>query len=180
MIKAISNIDELNKIIRNQLILQSKLDGSKVLNSVSSYGQNLDKLLQAAEYTSVVPSDNIILFELTTRTSDSDVSYMLDDKIQYNKAYLVKVIIYGNDSSNIMNNLVGRFRTEKVRYSLQQEGVYLESIEPSGPLNEFKNDRMWIRNDCDINIYCRNEIDELNPSDDFESFTGLTVIVKEN
>ena len=45
MIKAISNIDELNKIIRNQLILQSELDGSKVLNSVSSYGQNLDKLL---------------------------------------------------------------------------------------------------------------------------------------
>lgn len=179
MIKAISNIDELNRIIRHQLMLQSELDGSKVLNSVSSYGQNLDKLLQAAEYTSVVPSDNILLFELTTRSSDAEVSYMMNDKIQYDRAYLVKVIIYGDNSSDIMNKLVGRFRTEKVRYSLQQEGVYLESIDPSGPINEFKNDRMWIRNDCDINIYCRNEIDELNPSDDFESFDGLTVIVKE-
>lgn len=179
MIKAISNIDELNRIIRHQLMLQSELDGSKVLNSVSSYGQNLDKLLQAAEYTSVVPSDNILLFELMTRLSDTEVSYMMNDKIQYDRAYLIKVIIYGDNSSDIMNKLVGRFRTEKVRYSLQQEGVYLESIDPSGPINEFKNDRMWIRNDCDINIYCRNEIDELNPSDDFESFDGLTVIVKE-
>ena len=179
MIKAISNIDELNRIVRYQLILQSELDGSKVLNSISSYGQNLDKLLQAAEYTSVVPSDNILLFELTTRLSDTEVSYMMNDKIQYDRAYLIKVIIYGDNSSDIMNKLVGRFRTEKVRYSLQQEGVYLESIDPSGPINEFKNDRMWIRNDCDINIYCRNEIDELNPSDDFESFDGLTVIVKE-
>lgn len=179
MIKAISNIDELNRIIRQQLMLQSELDGSKVLNSVSSYGQNLDKLLQAAEYTSVVPSDNILLFELTTRSSDAEVSYMMNDKIQYDRAYLIKVIIYGDNSSDIMNKLVGRFRTEKVRYSLQQEGVYLESIDPSGPINEFKNDRMWIRNDCDINIYCRNEIDELNPSDDFESFDALTVIVKE-
>lgn len=180
MIKAIYNIDEINKIIREQLILQSGLDGSHVLNSVSSYGQILDRLLQAAEYTSIVPSDEVILFELSARNSDLDTSFMLNDKIQYDKAYLVHVIVYGDNSSTLVNKIIGRFRTEKVRQSLQQSGVYLESIEHSGTINEFKNDRMWIRNDCEINIYCRNEIDESEPSDDFSSFDSLTILTKEN
>lgn len=172
-----SNVKELNKVLRNQLILQSELNEKRVVNALSIYGETLDKLLEASVFDSYASQDTVLLFELVSRDLNSDVSFTdSNNKIIYNKSYRLKIILYGDSSADVANKLVARFRTQKVRNSLQDLGVYVEKIMEPISLNEFKNGVMWLRNDFSIDISCQFEFSQISDDYDIDRFTKLDII----
>lgn len=174
----ITDINELNRLIRNQLMTQSELPSDRVRNALSTYGATLDKLLTKQEFDTICPCDELMLFELRTRENDADVSMTenKDTTISYYKSYLVYVILYGNNSATIMNKLIARLRTQAVRQALYEEGVYIEEVKNDSSVNEFKNDVMWHRHDTEILISCKMSIKQVTPDDVFETVSPVNII----
>lgn len=181
------SIKELNKYLRNMLVTQSEINSDKVLNALSIYGTELDKLLSESIYTSIDQLDSVILFELINRDSNSNVSFneyeqtslgTIDNNVTYYKCYTLKLIIYGDSSSDVANKIVARFRTEKVKEDLYENGIYLERVTDPISLNEFKNNTMWLRNDIDIDIGVKLKISQISTDSDFQSFSDLKIITK--
>ena len=178
---AFENVKELEKILRESLITQSELLPERVLNSLSLYGTQLDKKLSETRYGSIEQSDCLTLFELTSRDSTSDVSMTDkedndDNNITYYKAFRLRVIMYGDDSSDIALKIVARFRTEEIRNHLYEQGVYLERIGDPFILNEYKNETMWLRNDIEIDIAVKFKIAPITTDSDFNNISELNII----
>lgn len=179
---SVSSSKELEKIIRLQLITQSELPGKKILNSLDVYGQNLNKNIDSNVFDSYSPSDEVIIFELFSRPSSSDISFTeeIDENISYYKTYELRLYIYGNTSTDLANKIAARFRTQLVRESLLQNGVYLEKIEEPNKINEFINNVLWIRNDVSILISCKFTIPQIKTDTSFETLNELKIIKEEN
>lgn len=176
---SITDINELNKILRKYLISQTELPADRVRNALTTYGAELDKLLQRQEYDSINECDNILLFELKTRENDGDVSMTeADDIITFFKSYTLHLILYGAHAATIMNKFIARFRTQSIRQLLYEEGVYIEKVFNDTRINEYKNDVMWDRHDTDIYISCKMSIDQLSADETFESVEPVTTIYK--
>lgn len=179
MINKFTKVDDLNKVLRKYLIKQSQLPNKRVLNTLSTYGDTLDKFLNCTEVNSYELSDVVLLFELISRNNDSDISFTeddLNDSITYNKSYTLKLILYGNNSSDVANKIVARFRTEKVRNSLYEEGVYIEKIEDPVSFNEFKNKVMWPRNDINILISCEFSFSQIEEDLNMNNLSKIQII----
>lgn len=160
--KILQSINDIEKIIRKYLISQSQVQSNFVRNSLSIYGEALEKVLSEQIYNSINANDVMILFELKERQNTSDVSETNDSNvIDYYKSYKIHVIIYGDNSTNIANNIVARFRTIYIRDILREEGVYLEQISDASKINEYINETMWLRNDVDIDISCHLQIAQI-------------------
>lgn len=173
---AIKDINELNKIIREQLIIQSELDSNRVRNALTTYGATLDKLLHEDKYESICKCDELMLFELRTRENDADVSMTeYDDNITFYKSYTIYIILYGDNAATIMNKLIARMRSQAVRQALYENGVYLQEMKNDISFNEFKNDTLWHRHDVEILISCKMSIEQVSPNVDFEEFGDLTI-----
>lgn len=178
---AISDIKELEKICRKYLISQSQLSGEMVRNSLSTYGETLDKVLSKMIEASICPCDALILFELKSRHSNSDVSMTeVDESITIYKSYTLYIIIYGNDSATLATKLIARLRTEEIRSQLYEEGVYVEKVYNDDSLNEFKNNVMWHRHDFKLDISCMMSVEQTNVEAPFESANINQIIEKEN
>lgn len=174
--KTLSNINDIEKIVRKYLISQSQLESKFVRNSLSLHGEELEKLIFEQVFTSIDVSDCMILFELKSRDNSLDFSETeKDGSLSYYKSYTIYTIIYGDNSTNIANKLVTRFRTEKIRQSLQNDGVYLEKVSEPSKLNEYKNETMWIRNDIEIDIRCHIKIDQVEIDESYENIGDLSI-----
>lgn len=199
-----NNIEELNKVLRQMLITQSELSPERVLNALSVYGTELDKLLEDNIYESIDRFNATLLFELSSRDATSDMSMEEDTTVvdaltcsRYNlcnglevsddlkvtdssltsyKAFKLNVIIYGIDSTTIAQKLFARFNSEFCRTLLYQQGIYLESVSQPAILNEFKNNTMWLRNDMTINIAVKQNISQITSDDDYEQLSAVTII----
>ena len=168
MIIKTTNIDELNKIVRNTLIEQSQLEPIKIVNGVSIHGQDLIKRINDYVYKSYEPQDALIVFDLQSRDSSNSFSQTKDNNtISYYMSYAIHLMIYGNSSPTMSNLIASRLRTEYVRDSLQYQGVYLESVSNPTIGNDFINNSMHIRCDMFINISCQMEISQVVNNDDF-------------
>ena len=177
--KAFADINEINKIIRAQLITQSELPSNRVRNALTTYGATLDKLLTHQEYSSICVCDDLMLFELRTRDNDADVSMTEEDGfVTYYKSYLIYIILYGNESANISSKLIARLRTSSVRLALQDEGIFIEEVKNDTSLNEFKNDVLWHRHDIEILISCKMSISQITPDPQIKELGELQI--KEN
>lgn len=175
----LTDVNELNKIVRKYLISQAELSPERVRNALSTYGSTLDKLLEHQEYNGVCICDELMLFELRTRENEADVSMTEnDDTITFDKSYTIYVIIYGDDSATVMNKLISRFRTQAVRQALYAEGVYLEKVLNDTSMNEFKNDVLWLRHDTEIHISCQMSIAQVEQVNAFESVEPINIIYK--
>lgn len=175
--KSISGIKEINKIIRNALIKQSGLSSNNVLNALSLHGEDLDKKLSKQYYGSYETNESVLLFELNSRQSTSNTSFTDDDdKIVYYRSFTVSVTLYGDDSSDIASNIVARLRTADSKLALYSDGIYLEAVSEPTTLNEYKNETMWIRNDIELSLSCYLSIEQVEPSQPFDS---TTIIIKE-
>lgn len=178
---AIKDINELNKIIREQLIIQSELDSNRVRNALTTYGATLDKLLLKEEYESICKCDDLMLFELRTRENDSDVSMTeYDNDIIFYKSYTIYVILYGDNAATIMNKLIARMRSQIVRQTLYENGVYLQEMKNDISFNEFKNDTLWHRHDVEILISCKMNIEQIRADIDFENLNDIKIIKETN
>lgn len=174
---SISTFDELNKILRKQLILQSELPSKRVANSDTLYGVTLDKLLKDKIFISLDSKDNILLFELISRNSSNDINFSeTDSNINSYKSYELKIIIYGNTSPDIANNVEARFRTEYVLNDLQNQGIYIESVSEPIIIHEFINESQWTRTDLSIYISCKFEIKPITMLDDYSDYSDIIVI----
>ena len=173
MIPEISDTNELNKIIRAKIIEQTGLDGKWVRNALSPMGSMLDKNEDDEIYTSIDPTDVLILFELGYRDNNSDFTEDDgEDNISYYKSYDFNITIYGDEASNTGYSLISKFRTDYVRQTLWDQGVYLESVSSPTSVNEFVNKRIWKRCDFTINIACRMVIKKTT---DYYKFNSVKI-----
>lgn len=157
--KKLQSVEDIDRIIRKQLIEQSELDGEFVRNASSEYGIDLDKPESDSIFVSIAPTDLVLLFEVEAQDSDDDVSETNDnDEIDYYKSYRVRCIIYGDEACTLANKLCGRFRTEYVRQSLRSDGIYFRSAGNIVTVHEFKNNVKWLRTDFELNIACKMAI----------------------
>ena len=176
--KTLQNIDDIEKIVRQQLILQSEVDAKFVRNSLSLHGEVLEKMLMEQVYSPISTTDVVVLFELRSRTNDSDGSETNENVTSYYKSFKVYVIIYGGNSTNIANNIVARFRTSAVRQVLYDNGIYLEAVTEPERINEYKNETMWIRNDIQIDISCQLDIKQISADYTFDSLSNVTINIR--
>lgn len=168
MISKVNDIQELNKIVRTQLIAQSGLDGNQVLNGVSIHGQDLLKMINQYAYKSYDLKDSVLVFVLEPRTSSNNMSETTaDDKLRIISSYQFHCYLYGYSSPTLANQIIARMRTEYVRLLLQQEGVYLESISEAEMGNDFINETLMVRTDFFINISCESRIEQASIPNDF-------------
>lgn len=203
-----ADIKELEKYLRQELIVQSQLDETRVLNGLSVYGVELDKLLAGEDdeqiYDGITHDNTTLLFELEARDSNNNVSMEEDIKdeskavicsnstdcdnitvsddtgtvntnITYYKAFRLKVIIYGDDSKNLAFKLAARFRSQAVRNALYSKGIYVEEVTEQKSVNEYKNESMWLRNDFDINIGIKQEVEQITTESDFNN-VDITIL----
>ncbi len=175
MIKTFTKVDDINKVLRKYLISQSELPSKQVLNALSTYGENLSKILNNIS-TSYKTSEAVMLFELSNRNSDSDVSFNENNNITYIKSYELNITIYGKDGADIANKTIARLRTERIRRLLYDEGIYIENIDEPGSFNEFKNNVLWPRNDFSINLSCEFSYSQVEQDKDIESISDLKII----
>ena len=177
---AISSPNELEKILKNQLVIQSELNKNSVLNSLSVYGTTLEKILNKQIRDSYTTIDSVIIFELTSRpNSESNVTYEnSENNLTYYRAYNLKVMIYGDDSPNVANKLFARLNSEIVKDNLQQLGVNIENITNPESVNEYINDVMWLRNDINIELGCKFEISQVSDETSFDSLSDLKIIIQ--
>ena len=176
MITPIESVDELNKLLRIELMKQSELDATKVLNALSLHGNDMSKYLSDSIYKSLEVSDTILFFELQSRSDIKDVSMSESDgSITYYKPFRMHCIMYGLKSSTTMAKLVARLRTELSRNSLYDKGVYLEKISDPLIFNEYINETMWLRNDIDVDIAVNINVEPVEDEQAFVELDGLNI-----
>lgn len=176
MINPIPNTNEIDRLIRAELITQSELDGNFVRNALSEYGTDLDKNRIDLVFESLEVSDCCILFETQSNSNTDDISLTEeDDTITYYKSFKIKIITYGDISDEITPKLVARFRSERVRNKLYDEGIHIESVSNPIQLDEFVNGVIWSRWDFEIEISVRFEINQISTYSDFNSLNELKI-----
>ena len=177
MIIKLSSVDEINKIMRNEIIAQSNLDGKKVVNGYTLHGQDLVEQVNKYCYKSFKPDDAYIVFELRPRDSyATETDY--NDELTIYSPYEFHLYVYGNSSTNLVNKLVARLLTDKCRLHLQNQGVYLENITDIDNGTDFVNDTLYLRTDCNINIYCQMKIEATE--DELDTLSEPINVIKEN
>lgn len=178
MIKLI-NPEDITEIIRAEIIKQSELSGERVVNSLSMYGETLDKFLEKQIEDSYTLDDSFILFRVDSRLNNPDISFTtIDNEIIYIKSYIVKVIIYGDSSDILANKLVARLRSAVTKDYLINKGIYIEEVTNPDCVDEFKNGVLWPRNDFDISITSEFLIKPLEKENNYEKLTDLKIISK--
>lgn len=182
MINSITNLNSAIIALRKYLIINSELDSSRVLNSLSLNGTELDKLLEDSIYNSIESSNDTLLFEVSENESNSNMSE--DDNenndIIYYKMYTCHIIIYGDNSDNIALKLASRMRSNVVIDAIYNDGIYIEDISNPQSINEFKNNLMWFRTDFDISFGVRYSISHIIEDYNIEKIDNLNIIKEEN
>lgn len=162
---AFKNTDELNKVIRQQLILQSGLESKYVRNSLTAYGLDLNKQKFDEYFASITHDDTLLLFELSLIDDNMQMSETTNESVQTTATYNMHLICYGDCSADIMQRLVSRFRTAAVRQKLYDDGVYVQDVSNSTSINDFINDTIWYRTDCDLILQCYFNYTEVEVED---------------
>ena len=175
----LSSVDEINKILRNNIIELSELSDKKVVNGYSIHGADLETQLNKYCVDSYKPEDSYIVFELQPRDSYmTETDY--DDNLTIDSAYRMRLFIYGNNTTSLVNKLVARLLTDENRLLLQNQGVYLENISNIENGTDFLNDTLFPRTDLDINIYCEQEISKTSSEIDSLDTLNIFEIMEEN
>lgn len=169
MIVKTSDIQEINKIVRNQIILQSQLTPEQVMNGVSVHGVDLLERINRYAYKSYDLMDSFIVFKLDSRDSENDMSQTREDgTIKMISSYAVQVTVYGLSAQTLSNTIVARFRTEYARLQLQEQGIYLEDVSRPQTGNDFINNTLMIRCDFYINISVEMNIPQVSKPQDMK------------
>lgn len=176
MINAITNLSDIDVIIRDFIITQSEVKPEFVRNSASVFGTTLDKDYASNIFDSIDLDDTLILFDVKNRYNEGDMSQtQKDGMINLYRSFNVHIIVYGNNSKDVANTLIARFRTQKVRTDLQNQAIYLEKVSDLVEVHEFKSSILWVRNDFDINISCKIQINQIDDDYEPETISSLNI-----
>lgn len=177
MIKSINDLHELTILLRSQLIEQSQLPSDYVINGLDTYGPELIKYIEDLDiYKGYELEDTVIVFELYAN-NDQNITTDEENDIMYSfNSYTLHLIIYG-ENSNVMSRIIkSRFESEEVRLLLHDDGVHLVKVDLLGDINEFINERIWLRSDVNINIMVRYEIEKVSKIESMDNLKELEVI----
>lgn len=167
--------EQIDAIIRQQLILQSDVNEKLIKNLASLYGVSFDKNEVDKIFESISTSEIVIFFITEKSPNENDVSMTNDDStITQFSSYDVKVIIYGDKAISTTVNLISRLRTSKVRQTLYEKGVHLASIEEEQSIHEFKNNVNWLRSGFTIHINCEHLIRQISDDEIIEKLNTIT------
>lgn len=173
--KELTSTENISSLIRAQVIKQTRLDPEYVRAATLEFGADFDKEVDGL-FESFNTSEAFIFFESEDRESESNVSMtMKDGSIIYYKSYEYTLHIYGEPSTDLANELIARFRTEKVRNDLLDNGVYLEKIDDAIETREFINGLIWLRHDVNIDISCKLRIEQLDDYQDFYDINSVSI-----
>lgn len=172
----ISSVNELNKLLRKHLIKQSEIDANNVLNGLSIYGAELEKRIEEQIFASYDVNNVVIVFELKTLDSSNNMSENDDEDIMLDSSYNMHVIIYGNNSNDVANATVARFRTPKVREEIHNDDIHLVKVTSPQSVNEYVNNTLWLRTDFDIEVSVEMKISQVSKEDDITSIDSINII----
>lgn len=171
----IKSIKEVDKIIGDMLVKQSKLQRGSIVNGCSIRGVDLSKFVTEKVKLSYDLSDSVIIFETKTNNNDDiDFTEVEKDVVRESLSLEVSVIIYGNQSLALAKALKARFESEKVRNDLLDKEVYLSSVNEITFMNEFINETIWPRADFSMSIACEIQVSQIDEMSEIDK-TDMTV-----
>lgn len=152
MIKPITYEDIIKKL-RNVVMTNTKLPGTKVLNALSVRGTDLSDVISSTKTYSFSLDDVFILFELLKdQDGDNYVTPKDDDNMIAIASYTYHLMIYGNGSDLCSQVLRTTFKQPKVAMDLREEGIYVRTVNSGETINEFINNTLLLRNDLEVKI----------------------------
>lgn len=162
-IKALGALDDATKILRSEIIAISGVSDELVLNALTSYGADLNRILdevaQGLEHSHSNPEDPrddlLILFE--NRSDDSSSDNVFHAGVTY-QAYKMHIIIYGDGAEEMAVRIKNGLLLLDEKAKLDHEGVHIASVSNIESMNEFKNETMWQRRDFDISFAFRRDL----------------------
>lgn len=168
--------EDIDSIIRSNLITQSQLNQKFVRNASSLFGTGFENDINDI-FTLLKPSDTIIFFITSKRQGGNNVTIPDEtSSIIQLQSYAVKVMIYGNASVSLSSAIIARFRAESIRSKLYSLGIYLEDIVDEISIYEFKNSMTWLRSDFTINIACEHLISPIEEDEEYSELNTLNFI----
>lgn len=170
----ISNLKQIDKIIREHLILESGIQEEFVRAAHSEYGTDLDKK-NGSVFNSIEKSDTVMLFEISSEDSEMSNSEETSEGLVYHLTFRVQVIMYGDDTLTLSKVLAARLRTQKSRELLHDKGIHLRTVSNPTKIEDFKNDTIWMRNDIEMQIACDMLIDKISDVDKFEQYAETNI-----
>lgn len=176
----IDDIAEIDKIIRNELILQSEIDGNLVRNAQSLYGVDLAEVFCTFNFGAVEQDEILIIFhnEFQAAGMATDISETNTDSgdTTIYKQFNCHLIIYGDDSDTVVSLITSRFMSPTVRNKLYAKGIYINKATHGIAAEEFINGQFWSRHDCDISFGCQLLIPPIDADNRVEAINGLNII----
>ena len=180
--KAITNLQELEKILRNELITQTELSSEYVLNALSVRGTDLEKRLSDENLISIDISNSFVLFYLQSNENANHnftEENIITGELYSFTSYTLYIIIYGNDSKTVAQKIKSRFESQCVRTTLHDKGIHLEHVSNMSTKNEFKNSTMWIRHDIDIDFSCKTIYKSITTENNIDIINKINIIKEE-
>lgn len=163
--------------IRSKIIDCLQIDGCFVRDAADVYGSDLDMKRSNEIFTSIARTKCLVLFSLYAANDENDVS-MQEDSLHITRcqSYTLKLILYGDESTQKAYELLSKMLTAKSRSELFNKGILIKSISNPETIKEFKNGSVWLRADMNIEISCEHSINVID--DDYEAEVLNTLTIK--
>lgn len=180
MISYINSTKDIIIALRNEIITQAEIPSNYVLNALSFYGTEMHRSQNGIVFDSFSQEDTFIIFELNKRDTSDTVNYSSGDDIINYASYVMRLNIYGEDCDLLSRKLRSRLLSEEVRNNLYEKGVYIQNIPYPESINEYINEVMWEREDLEIEIAVRFNINKITINDPMESLGSLEIYKTED
>lgn len=174
---SIQSFEQIIRIIRQEIIDQTELDGKAVVNATSVRGPAFIKFLD--EYQTVSPdlSNVFIVFEVL-ENSESDQNFLFehdDESADVVVPYSFNLKIYGSQCHFLAQQLMVNLRNPNVATNLFNKGIWLTEITSPIGQNELINNTIWPRCDMSIHFTVQYNITKKYPTEYVASFTDTII-----
>ena len=166
MIKPVSSVEEIVKLFREELIVQSELDSERVLNGLGFRGANLRKNVGEAKYKAYnqIEKHNEFIIFTYAEEDEQGTEYTIENDNDFEMVYIsVKfhLMVYGNKAATLSQKIRARLLTEESRDRLYAKGLHLQEVSKIESGTDLVNDTMWPRKDMHVELACRLDISKI-------------------
>ena len=174
MIKIVT-YEDIIKILGAEITNQTGIKKDMIKNAYSIRGSNLAKHLSSTETNTINLDNAFIVFELIESEDEKNVTVNEEESTNIIQNYNYNLKIYGNSCHKISKEILARFKSHEVMFSLYGKGIWITSISFPQAINEFINNTLWPRCDLTINIRVLHNIVHINNSEEIKKYTRLTI-----
>lgn len=167
MIPALKDTWELQKAFAAVLVEQSGLPEERVINSLSLYGPDFEKLVDGTIYASYEMADCFLFFKLESGDDANFSAPAKDGAIYSYHSFRFHLYVYGNQCHAMALTIRTRLLYDRPQTDLIRQGIHIVNVEKPVLVNEYMNGRMWPRADLEAKVDCRFVTEPLKKSDEF-------------